>query len=566
MFKQMLEYIRRHPILWIVGLVLPALASFTVNFGFALSLDFYTAELSQKNASFSNILIIMAVTACSLVIAVIIEDISRFIFSKFIIKTQNNMRHDVDRSFINTKYALRNNTDRGEFYTSYNIDTEMATKVISEDLFAILFPLVHAIGYFIALFVVNPLIGGLVSGLTITIILLNLLFVNKFNKLEKEVLSAKEDFTRITDTAVRGKITVRQLQIGDTFTQKISDKSDSVYNVGKKSIRLNFYRKITLEFLSIICTSLITPVACILAALNIIELASVVMIAQICRFIIMQTNGLGTAIQQLGIHFISYNRMQKILQLPNEYEKSINNTEIISSLDFDKPAIAFKNFGIYYNENTILEDINISVDAGQIIAIVGPSGSGKTSIVNALLGLIEYSGDIQIFGVNARDLDLHTLRNCFTYSPEHSQLFDDASILDNLLYINSDKNYDEIKELLNYLLLQDLDITQKPHTLSGGQRLRVSLARALLKNSQIIILDEPTSALDSESEDIVLKVILSLKKLGKTILLISHRGSTIKSADKFLIVSNKHVYQYNSFEEANKLYSNSDNNNTDTLI
>ncbi len=104
MIKQMIGYIRKNPILWSVGLLVPALASFIMNYGFALGLEYYTTELSREETDFSNILIIMTVTALALVAASITEDIARYFFSVFIIKAENNIRQDIYKSIVSTRY------------------------------------------------------------------------------------------------------------------------------------------------------------------------------------------------------------------------------------------------------------------------------------------------------------------------------------------------------------------------------------------------------------------------------------------------------------------------------
>lgn len=277
------------------------------------------------------------------------------------------------------------------------------------------------------------------------------------------------------------------------------------------------------------------------------------MIAQICRFIIMQTNGLGTAVQQLNIHMVSFKRLKKILQLPNEYEQKGERDQLIS-IDVEKPAVVFSNFGVSYKENQVLSNVYAEIRSGEITAIIGPSGSGKTSMVNALMGLIDYTGDIQVFGTDASKIRLEDLRSHIAYSPEHGQLFEENSVWENLLYVASNKTKDEILGVLHDLSLENLDVNRTANTLSGGQRLRVALARALLKDSEIIILDEPTSALDSESESIVLQIMDTLKQRRKTVILISHRRSTIQNADRYLIISDKHLNEYDTYEEAIAMY------------
>ncbi|MFR5865995.1 MAG: ATP-binding cassette domain-containing protein [Acutalibacteraceae bacterium] len=138
--KSIFAYIRKRPVLWLVGLVLPALASFAVNFGFSLSLNAYTAELTSGDAAFRSILLLMAATAVSLVFAVIVEDAARHIFFAFTVKTQNDVKQAMYESIVRTKYAALGGTDRGALYTLYTRDTATAASIPAGDLFGILFP------------------------------------------------------------------------------------------------------------------------------------------------------------------------------------------------------------------------------------------------------------------------------------------------------------------------------------------------------------------------------------------------------------------------------------------
>ena len=538
----MLKYIRRRPVLWFVGLVLPALASFAVNFGFSLSLNAYTAELTREDAAFRSVLLLMAATAVSLVFAVIIEDVARHLFYTFSLKTQNDVRQEIYERTVRTKYASLSDADRGAFYTRYNRDSAMAASLPGGDLFGILFPLVHAVGYFIALFAVHALIGALVSGLTVAVMALNLLFVNRFRRLESESLAAREALTRSVDTAVRGKITVRQLQLAGPVSARMAEAADGVYRAGRKSIRLQLCRKLTLELLTTVCTSLITPVACVLAAYGKIELASTVMIAQICRFILLQTNGLGTAVQQLGVHLVSYRRLQETLSLPDEYAEQ--ESAVGWESDPGVPAVELRGFGVAYDGNVVLCDAQAVIRHGEITAVLGPSGSGKTSLVNALLGLVDYSGELRVFGAEARGIRPDELRRRIAYSPEHGQLFGEDSVLENLRYAAPESTEDEVRRVCARLSLDGVELTRPADALSGGQRLRVSLARALLRDAEIVILDEPTAALDSVSEAVVLELLNELKARGKTVLLITHRSTTMEAADRFLLLADRKLYAF----------------------
>lgn len=542
MLKSIFASIRKRPVLWLVGLVLPALASFAVNFGFSLSLNAYTAELTGGDAAFRSILLLMAATSVSLVFAVIVEDAARHIFFAFTVKTQNDVKQAMYESIVRTKYAALGGTDRGALYTLYTRDTATAASIPAGDLFGILFPLVHAVGYFIALFAVHALIGAIVSALTAAIIALNLVFVNRFRALEEASLEKREAFARSVDTAVRGRITVRQLQLGHTVSARMAAAAGDVCEAGRRVVCLQLCRKLTLELLTTICTSLVTPVACILAAYGKIELASTVMIAQICRFIVLQTNGLGTAVQQLGVHLVSYRRLRPLLALPDEYD--VPSASDAPSPDGRAPAVAFRGFGVAYDGSAVLSGAEGEIRRGEITAVLGPSGSGKTSLVNALLGLTDYTGELRVFGAEVRTVRPDALRRLIAYSPEHGQLFGEDSLLENLLCAAPGRTEEDVRRVCDALALHGVELTRPADALSGGQRMRVSLARALLRDAEILVLDEPTAALDGETEAVVLRLLAKLKAQGKTVLLITHRGTTMTAADRFLLAADRKLHAF----------------------
>ncbi|MFR5865996.1 MAG: hypothetical protein ACLUFV_13125 [Acutalibacteraceae bacterium] len=200
------------------------------------------------------------------------------------------------------------------------------------------------------------------------------MFVNRFRALEVASLEKREAFARSVDTAVRGRITVRQLQLGHTVSARMAAAAGDVCEAGRRVVRLQLCRKLTLELLTTICTSLVTPVACILAAYGKIELASTVMIAQICRFIVLQTNGLGTAVQQLGVHLVSYRRLRPLLALPDEYDPVCVRRRRRTAARLPSRSAASGWL------TTAASSAAEGEICREITAILGPSGSGKTSL------------------------------------------------------------------------------------------------------------------------------------------------------------------------------------------
>lgn len=242
-------------------------------------------------------------------------------------------------------------------------------------------------------------------------------------------------------------------------------------------------------------------------------------------------------------------------------------------LDNLKGDIKFENVSFAYNENKkALENIDLHLESGKSYAFVGKSGGGKTTIINLLLRFYDAnSGKILIDGHDIKDISLKSLRNSIAYVGQDVQLFDDT-ILNNIRYNNLNATEDDVikaaklAEAHQFITECEGDynmrVGQNGSRLSGGQKQRISIARAIIKNSPILILDEATSALDSVSEALIQKAFDHLKQ-GKTTLTIAHRLSTIVNADKIFVIKDAHIIEYGTHQdllskngEYAKLYAN----------
>jgi len=214
--------------------------------------------------------------------------------------------------------------------------------------------------------------------------------------------------------------------------------------------------------------------------------------------------------------------------------------------------IEFQNLDFNYGEKTVLHNINLTVKAGQLIALVGASGSGKTTLANLLLRFYDPArGVIKIGGVDLRDVSTRDLRNQIAVVAQENILFNDT-IRRNIELGRLGATNDEIVAAAKHAYAYDF-ITQKPEgfdaiigekgvSLSGGQRQRLAIARAVLKNAPILILDEATSALDTESERAVQSALDELMK-GRTTICIAHRLSTILHADLIVVLDQGRIVE-----------------------
>lgn len=198
-----------------------------------------------------------------------------------------------------------------------------------------------------------------------------------------------------------------------------------------------------------------------------------------------------------------------------------------------------------YDERDTLSNINIDVKKGEYIAVIGKSGSGKSTLAKLLLGFYSAeSGNIKLFGNSSRELSMNEWRSMISYVSQNPILFD-GSVRENILYARQNATEKMIIEAAQkagaHELIMGLEggydyhVGENGSNLSGGQKQRIALARAILKDAEIIIIDEGTSALDKDSEAIVQSSINSLK--GKwTIIQIIHNLDMIKEADKIYVI------------------------------
>ncbi|TKB25772.1 lipid A export permease/ATP-binding protein MsbA [Desulfopila sp. IMCC35006] len=209
--------------------------------------------------------------------------------------------------------------------------------------------------------------------------------------------------------------------------------------------------------------------------------------------------------------------------------------------------IECSNITFCYDDDTtpVLSHIDLTVPAGEALAIVGPSGGGKTTLTNLIPRFLDLKeGSIRIDGIDIRDVTMASLRNQIAMVTQQTILFNDT-VRNNIAYGDQQAQEEQIHEAARaahaYDFIQTLPdgfdtmIGEGGARLSGGQRQRISIARALLKNAPILILDEATSALDTESEREVQKALENLMK-DRTTLVIAHRLSTIKNADRIIVI------------------------------
>ena len=264
---------------------------------------------------------------------------------------------------------------------------------------------------------------------------------------------------------------------------------------------------------------------------------------------------IGTNYTNIQLSFMAMERVFEVL----DSVPAIKNKENAILLPGIKKEIKYRDVCFeYIPGKPVLKHINLTIKPGQTIAFVGNSGGGKTTLVNLLPRFYDVcGGQITIDGTDIRDLDLYSLRDKISIVFQDNFLFG-GTIRENILLGNENATEEQLQSAIKCACLEefvstldlgvDTEIGERGILLSGGQKQRIAIARAFIKNAPIVILDEATSALDNKSEAIVQQAIENLMK-DRTVLIIAHRLSTVRHADKLIVINYGELVEEGTHEE-----------------
>lgn len=272
-------------------------------------------------------------------------------------------------------------------------------------------------------------------------------------------------------------------------------------------------------------------------------------------YLIWPVAALGYTMNRFQKSLASWYRIKEVLDYPSEtsVEEEEEQKEIKGDIEFKNVSFKFPDA-----EEYAIKDLNLKIKAGQNVAIVGRTGSGKTSLIQLIPRLFDPSeGDILLDGINIKDYSLANLRRAIGFVPQETFLFSDT-IGENIAFgveeadqrlIESAAEKAQVKEnILDFEKKFSTMLGERGITLSGGQKQRTAIARALIKDPQILIFDDSLSAIDTKTEDAILKQLE--REMGeRTTIMISHRISTIKDADIIYYLDDGSIVEHGTHEE-----------------
>lgn len=274
--------------------------------------------------------------------------------------------------------------------------------------------------------------------------------------------------------------------------------------------------------------------------------------------------------EQVQSGMTGFQRFIEVMDVKEEVEKDnpVILKEIDDNISFNNVSFTYKQTDDEIETNYVLKDLSLVIEKGKTVALVGPSGGGKTTICNLIPRFYEItSGSITIDGVDIRDMSFQSLRSHIGIVAQDVFLFA-GTIMDNIRYGNFNATDEEIIEAAKKANIHEFAMSledgyntyvgERGVKLSGGQKQRISIARAFLKNPDVLILDEATSALDNVTEMQIQSSLEQLSK-GRTTIVVAHRLSTVKNANTIVVITNEGIEEMGSHEELiakNGIYAN----------
>jgi ATP-binding cassette subfamily B protein len=399
--------------------------------------------------------------------------------------------------------------------------------------------------------------AALVFGLTVPIIgIISYVLTVKVKKIQKTILSETTALAGSTTESLRNIELVKSLGLVDQEITRLNTTTDKILKLELKKLRyirsIGFVQGTLINFLR---TSILAFLL-YLVFVHKVTFGEFFSLYIYSFFIFGPLQEMGNVINNYRDAEVALTKFKEIMDMDVEPVPAVvQDVGKIKSLEF-------KNVSFKYNssQNHSLQNISFGAKAGETIAFVGPSGAGKTSLVKLLVGLYEpKEGGVFYNKINGKELNLNHLRAQFGFVTQDTQLFA-GSIRENLLFVKPDATEEEClkaleKSAANSLLQRadkgiDTVIGEGGVKVSGGEKQRLSIARALLRNPSILIFDEATSSLDSITEEEITKTIRDVSQgAGRITVLIAHRLSTIMHADRIYVLEKGEIAEIGTHDE-----------------
>ena len=505
-----------------------------------------------------NLLIVLTVSIS--LVRLIFEFFQSYYMNRVSQKVIRDLRNTVYSKIVGLPLSFFGKSQTGTLVSRITYDTGVVRDAISEGLTDFLFQPVQILVNLVALLSVKFIFDIPWSLVLVIFVLLPLIIypvMRVGRRLKKISRSSQEQVAQINSTlfeSISGIRIVQGFGMEDYERERFKKQNQALYKTMMLSISRMIIVSPLTEFIGFICLGVVLWIGGKEVIVN--QMSPGAFIAfLVALFSLLRPFKRLSRVHGINQHAMAAaERIFEILDAPND----IADKAGAKALTPIKHEIHFDRVSFGYGDKMVLSKVDFKIKTGEIVAIVGPSGVGKTTLVNLLPRFYDpLSGAVKIDGVDIREAQIKSLRGQIGIVTQETTLFNDT-ISANIAYGLSSMSQSDIEKaarianahdfISKFPLKYQTVIGDRGMKISGGERQRLSIARAVLKNPPILILDEATSALDTESEMLVQEAIHNLMK-GRTALVIAHRLSTIKDASRILVLDGGHIAESGNHEE-----------------
>lgn len=559
--KRTLKYLRPYKKQVVLNLMLTIIITIFEVLGPLLSAK---VLIYLSNGNLNQLLLVALIILVFEVCECVFRNLSSLIFTKMNEKIVLSIQMDLLKEIFNLEIEEFDKNNSGIFIDRLKRDTRDIARIFSS-LNTSIFSGISSLGVLITIFVLNKIMFFFMIFSMICKYIVQERRIIKVTNIRKKYHELEEKNTGFINEFIRGMRDIKVLNSKENSISLIEDNVNKVIDNQIESARIRFKFDVFADNMYSILSFLLIVLGCTLVSVDNLTIETFIIIYMYRNDPYYLIGEITRTIDLLEDFNISASRVFELIDQDKYKKEHYGNVHIDKILG----KISFKNVNFSYNEkNKVLNNVSFEVLPNQTIGFVGKSGSGKTtifSLINKMYNVKDNMIFIDDYDINS--LDETSIRNNISLVMQNPYIFN-MSIKDNLRVINKNVSDKKIKDVCKIACIHDfiMSLPDKYDTivgeggvvLSGGQRQRLAIARALLRNTKIILFDEATSALDNETQSLIQKSINNMKG-NYTMLIIAHRLSTIINSDKIYFIDNGKVIDEGTHEELlqkNKEYKN----------
>lgn len=488
----------------------------------------------------------------SLTALISIEEVTSILQSKLFADFQNkfvlSLYIKVGQILYRAKQDYFTNNSSTEIINKLSTDINSVSTLMDSNIMYVLGYVLQIISGVIGLFVINWKLAFLIIIVVPIKYLLIKFFSEKAQKLFEKEIDLSSKFSAWFGDIING---IREVKLWNLYEEKqknLITKQKEILLINKKCKSIQAYNMSTDSAIKGLITAFLYGIGGYLICKSELTLGSLTAFITYSNYVI---NPLSVV---MNLKFIFAQIKPSADRLRNFFKTDMEQTKGNDICQLKK-QISFENVSFCYdNGKMVLENINLKIEKGEKIAIIGDNGSGKSTLISMLLRFIEpQKGHIYIDGVDVKKYDMDQYRNLFSVVEQHTYLFEDT--LWNNIVMGKNVLKEEMNESIKNMNMQefitklpggyDYKIQKNGENFSGGERQKISLLRAIVKNSSILILDEATSNIDEKFDEFLYQYILR-EFSDKTIIIITHNKKHLKWMDKTYFIQNGSIEEYNA--------------------